>query len=67
MRTYFKDSTNYTLVLMEASRKLGTITVDSTELAELGQAILSTDTGPKGTFLKGQTKQILVDTVRYST
>jgi hypothetical protein len=63
----FKDSTNYALILMETSRKLGMTNVDSTELAELGQAILNTGAGPKGTFLKGQTKQIIVDTVRYTT
>lgn len=63
----FKDSTNYTLTLMDASRKLGIASTDSVELSELGQVILSTGAGPKGTFLKGQTKQIIVDTVRYST
>jgi hypothetical protein len=63
----FKDSTNYTFILMDAAKKLKAITADSTELAELGQIILSTGAGPKGTFLKGQTKQIIVDTVRYST
>jgi hypothetical protein len=52
---------------MDASRKLGTIKADSTELAELWQVILSTGAGPKGTFLKGQTKEIIVDTVKYST
>ena len=63
----FKDSANYTLTLLDVSRKLGITNADSVELTELAQVILSTGAGPKGTFLKGQTNQIIVDTVRYST
>lgn len=63
---HFKDSTNYGSILMDASRKIGTTKTDSTELAELERVILATGAGPKGTFLKGQTKEIIVDTVTFS-
>lgn len=61
------DSLNYSSVLFKCSKLTGVKEIDTTELKELSAVILATGYGPKGTFLKGQTKTILVDTVRYST
>jgi len=62
-----KDSTDYTSVLLDCSKQIGVIKIYPVELEEFGRVILSTGYGPKGTVLKGQSKIILVDTVRYST
>lgn len=63
----FSDSSNYTSILIDCAHNIGIAKVDSIELAELSQVIMSTCAGPKGTFLKGQTKDIIVDTVSYIT
>lgn len=63
----FSDSSNYTSILRDCAYKIGIPTVDSVELNELHQVVLATCAGPKGTFLKGQTKDIIVDTVSYLT
>ena len=61
------DSTDYTSVLLDCSKQLGVTKIDPLELEEFSRVILSTGYGPKGTVLKGQSKTIFVDTVRYST
>lgn len=63
----FKDSTNYTSILIDIAKRLQIRNIDSTELVELGQVILSTGAGPKGTILKGQSKGIIVDTIKCIT
>jgi hypothetical protein len=61
------DSSNYTAVLTDCAKQMGILKISDIEMKELGEAILSTGAGPKGTYLKGQTKAIVVDTVRYTT
>jgi hypothetical protein len=59
------DSSNYFSVLLNCSRQSGAKEIDTAELNEFSHAILGTGYGPKGTVLKGQSKTIIVDTVRY--
>ena len=61
------DSTNYVKTIINNSKQLGLKIIDETELQEFAEVILSTSSGPKGTYLKGQTKTIIVDTVFYTT
>ena len=62
-----RDSSNYAAILKDCSERIGLHKLVDTEIKELSEAILATGAGPKGTFLKGQTKAIIVDTVAYST
>lgn len=62
-----KDSTDYTSAILDCSKQIGITKIDTVELEEFGRVILSTGYGPKGTVLKGQSKTIVVDTVRHIT
>lgn len=61
------DSSNYSETLIDCAKRIEILKVSETEMKELAEAILATGSGPKGTYLKGQTKVIVVDTVRYTT
>src|SRR5687767_9176882 len=61
------DSTNYAQTISNSSKQLRLVNIDETELQEFAEVILSTSSGPKGTYLKGQTKNVIVDTVYYTT
>jgi len=57
------DSTDYAATMANCARHILITKSVSTEFKELADAILSTATGPKGTYFKGQAKSIIVDTV----
>jgi hypothetical protein len=61
-----KDS-NFTHVLIELCKKNSIVQPPDSSLQEFADVILSTGNGPKGTYFKGQTKTILVDTVYETT
>ena len=62
----FQDTSNYPQAIVNGLAKLEIANYSKEEIDELALAILCVGYGPKGHFLKGQTKLIQVDTVYYT-
>lgn len=61
------NQNSFAPTLLQCLNQMGYIDYNKEELEELGKIVRAATYGPKGTFLKGQTKLIKVQDVTYKT